>query len=90
MSPSTRRFPFLRGLSYPVGFGPVPSPIRLNLDWSDLRVHDVFNSSPDVPLRLREFLQPVALLVNLELDFCRAKPLPPEKAQVGQPFKSLE
>ena len=77
MSPSTCRFPFLPSLSDSVDFVSVLFAIYLNLGRTDLRVHDVFDSPPNIPLGLREFLQPKVLLVNLEFDLCCAKPLPP-------------
>ena len=90
MSSSACRFSLLPCLPYPINSGPVFFAVHLNLGWTDLRVHDVFDSPPNIPLGLRKFLQPKILLMNLKLDLCCAKPLPPRRARKDQPQNLLE
>jgi hypothetical protein len=84
MSPSACRLPLPRSLPRAVDLNFVLFTVHLDLGWSEMRVHDVFDSPPDVSLGFREFLQPKILLVNLKLGFCDTEPLPSVNAYVGQ------
>ena len=82
MTLSACRLPLLPSLPRPVNTGPVLFAVHLNLGWSELRVHYVFDPPPDVPLGFGEFPQSKTLLVNLKLDFRCTKPLPPSQARI--------
>lgn len=84
-SQSACRLPLLCGLPSAVDLDFILFTIHLGLGWSEMGIHDIFDSPPDVSLGFCEFLQSEVLLMNFELDLCRAKPLPPRNIHIDQP-----